>query len=152
MSGFSGAIRPINFEVVTLATHSSTVASIPLDDTIPQVGEGVELLNKAIVIASAASVIDYYAEIHGTVSSAAICQIAIFRDGGANALDCDLASLTGTATLRLRGRVAAGAAGSTTFSVRVGTNTGTLYINGNAGGRLMGGTLISKLHLWESAI
>ena len=118
-----------------LASFFSTTSTIPLDDTIPQITEGAEILTCAITPTSATSKLYITAVFNTTASIVALSTIALFQDSTVNAL----VSSWGTTS-------------STTFRVRGGMNSaGTFQINGGSGARYLGGSLISSITITEIA-
>lgn len=134
-----------------LSVSGATAANrIPLDDTIPQITEGVQVTSLSFTPLSAASTLIV------TVSG-----FALF--GGTAAYDSGIAALFDGSTSAVRARwlgyvpasadhvttidmtyvVASGSTTARTYSLRVGpnTSTGSVAINGNTGGRLLGGAM-----------
>lgn len=134
------------------ATHTSTAATIPVDDTIPQNTEGTEIMTLAITPKATTNklVIRVFVPFYGSTGIAGIA--ALFQDSTANALTCDVQNVTAAAiagNIMLEHTMDAGTTSSTTFKVRVGTSTGTLYFNGYSGGRLFGGVLKATMTITE---
>ena len=81
--------------------------------------------------------------------------IAVFKDGGANAIAASLAFISNSFLVATpicsAHRVSVTAGTSTTVSVRVGpaSGTGTMYINGNSAGRKLGGVMNAWLKVRE---
>lgn len=134
------------------ATHTSTAATIPVDDTIPQNTEGTEIMTLAITPKATTNklVIRVFVPFYGSTAIAGVA--ALFQDSTANALTCDAQNVTAAAiagNIMLEHTMDAGTTSSTTFKVRVGTSTGTLYFNGYSGGRLFGGVLKATMTITE---
>lgn len=134
------------------ATHSSTTATIPVDDTIPQNTEGTEIMTLAITPKATTNklVIRVMVPFYG--STAIACIAALFQDSTANALTVDVqnvAAASAAGNVVFEHVMDAGTTSSTTFKVRVGTSTGTLYLNGFSGGRLFGGVLKATMTITE---
>ena len=138
-----------------LASFFSTTSTIPLDDTIPQITEGAEILTCAITPTSATSKL-YINVVFNTCASVtgALSTIALFQDSTANAL---IACWGATSTannppppMTLSYSMTSGTTSSTTFRVRGGMNSaGTFQINGASGARYLGGSLISSITITE---
>lgn len=135
------------------ATMTTTTAAIPVDDTIPQITEGVELLTANITPKVSTNRIRVTFEIpwasSGTASNGVI---AIFQDAVANALfaktvqivnNHDKAILSGTFEF------IAGTTSAMVIRARVGISAGTMTINGAAGARLFGGVSKAVLIVTE---
>lgn len=140
----------------TLATFTTITASaIPFDDTIPQNTEGTELFTLAITPKATTNLlqIEVVLPLHTTGANATVVA-ALFRDTGADALAAAYHMVSDSATtwgtnLVLRHRVAAGSTSATTFKVRLGTSGGSLYVNGNAAGRRLGGIVAARFNITE---
>lgn len=123
-------------------THSSTATTIPLDDTIPQNTEGVQLTTVSITPQSASSNLIILANVWCANSTALGASAAIFQDSTADAIaaSCTWIETVGApSTIPIHHVMTAGSTASTTFALRAGPSTGTLYFNGIAAGRLLGG-------------
>lgn len=136
------------------AALTTISASIPADDTIPQSSEGTQILSQAITPGNASNVLEIEAFVPvGLGTAGAHVTIALFQDATANALTA--AALTGgnndkAGVLHLVHRMAAGTTSATTFKIRVGTESGSVYINGTAAGtRLYGGVSAARLIIRE---
>lgn len=135
------------------AAATAIAATIPLDDSIPQSGEGTQLLTQAITPGNTSNIleIEVFVPFTGTTSGAAAI-VALFQDATANALAATLAN-TGasgySSGFHLIHRMAAGTTSATTFKVRVGATSGTLTINGQSSARLLGGVSAARLIIRE---
>jgi len=120
-------------------TNLSTV--IPGDDTIPQVGEGTEILSAAITPLKTGNRVRVRVKIWGQCADVSQYGImALFRNGGANAIQAAAgfqSQLIGALTLEYEDSPASVSA--QTYSVRVGASVGAVRLNGGTGGRLFGG-------------
>lgn len=135
----------------TGATASGTTV-IPNDNTIPQNTEGTQVLTAAITPTNASSTLEVTVVLQASNAGAAWIMAALFRDAGANAVAVGSGyTAAGNAIypLVLTYMVSAGSTASTTFNVRLGSNAGTYYINGNSGGQLYGGSLASTITIKE---
>ncbi len=139
-------------EAVPYATYSSHTTAVPADGSIPQSGEGDEIVTVAITPTSATNKLIIECFIPTVCFSAATNCVtaALFQDATADALAISSRS-GGTAgasipdSLALKHTMVAGATSATTFKIRVGPSTGTVYINGTNSARLYGG--VSAVHL-----
>lgn len=133
---------PIQHVFEQLNTSSTTTSEIPVDDTIPQIGEGAEVLTATITPKSASSTIVVKAHVYGTTGSTATgVIIALFRDATANAIAASM-SRPGVdigVDVNVGCEVSAAATSATTFRLRVGsTSSGNAVRWGGAGGRFFG--------------
>ena len=130
---------------------------MPVDDTIPQNTEGVELMTLAITPTNASNKlrIDVVAHINHTDSAAAWRGTALFQDSTANALAAQAHSAASTfrSVVSFTHYMTAGTTSATTFKVRAGNvNAGTLTFNGHAGSRHFGGVMASSITITEIAV
>jgi hypothetical protein len=144
--------------VYTSSAAATTVSnSIPVDTSIPQVGEGTEIAGLTTIITptDAGHVLELELIIRGQASaSGSTSVVAIFRDGGANALAADYFFAAGSDSefhMVIKHRVTAGSTSATTFTVRAGRTAGTLTINGRSGATILGGTTEISLTVREIA-
>lgn len=132
----------------------SSVVVIPLDDTIPQITEGTEIMTATITPTDADNILEidvvaYLANNTGVTNVA-----ALFKDSGANALAAGASSSMGVANaltpVVFKHRMVAGSTSAATFRVRVGPSGAvTMTINGSAGARLFGGVFASSITIKE---
>lgn len=133
-------------------TYSSTTTTIPIDDTIPQNTEGVEYVTVSITPKNSAHrlVIEASADVLDTAGATTYITGAIFQDSTASALAANILYMnTFERHLVLRHEMAAGTTSATTFKFRMGPNSGTLYVNGNASGRFYGGVAAVRIRVTE---
>lgn len=138
-------------QYTTYTTYSSHTTALPLDDTIPQNTEGEEIMTASITPDDTSNILIIDALVYAT-SSVDRGGIALFQDSTASALACGFNTFddsTAPNQLVLTYRMTAGTTSATTFKIRVGSNSGTLYANGSSSSRLGGGTLISSLRVRE---
>lgn len=129
------------------------VKTIPLDDTIPQSGEGDQYMSLSITRKSAASrlIIDVV-WVGANSAATAIEAVTLFQDSGTDAIAVAwgyIAANNATVTIAFRHIMASGATGSTTFKVNAGGNGGTTTFNGAAAGRIYGGAMASSISIME---
>lgn len=142
---------------VVSSTNSSytTLGTImPLDDTIPQNTEGVEVLSVAVTPVNANSILRIRANLnvgHGGTAGHIIA--ALFVDSAANALNAAETFTQNTATttvLTLQHQVSANSTSARTYKVRAGSSVATdAFLNGDSSGRVFGGVAISSLVIEE---
>ena len=128
--------------------------SIPLDDTIPQIGEGTEFLTQAITPINAASTLIIEISAVFAVASTANVIGALFQDATANALAATVETAAGSnhrVIIYLRHTMTAGTTSSTTFRLRAGPDSAVVMeMNGNgAGSRIFGGVCSSSITITE---
>lgn len=134
-------------------TFTTSTATIPADDTPPQATEGCQTVTATITPRCATNYL--YLQFTGSVCSSGTLLVtaALFRDAETTALAAtgDTLYAAHTRTLSLAARLPCGSTNAQTFKIRVGpANTGTLYINGNASGRLYGGLAAHRLLIYEA--
>lgn len=154
----SGKVVQYVYNTYTALGYFAT--QIPLDDTIPQSGEGTECITLSITPTSATNylVISFGVQTcitGGTASGNVVC--ALFQDATANALKAEnnFISATYPQYTRLNHIMVAGTTSATTFKIRFGPTAGSTYImantinNTNPGNRAFGGVSYGWLDIWE---
>ncbi len=136
------------------ATFTAGPATIPHDDTIPQITEGSEVLSNPITPTSSANLIRLQSHIYLSTPAASVCCImALFKNGSSNAIaanEMDTFTATSRINMSIESLILAESSASLTFSVRSGNHTGsTMEFNGSSGGRKMGGVINSYLEILE---
>lgn len=146
--------------------NTDITTAIPYDDTIPQVGEGVEILSAAITLNRSDSRVRVRFQGFGTSTTAADDDVrpftaALFVDGAANAVAAVSSGYVinnqvsggqnlGAAAVVLDYEHAPGSVGPITYSIRVGPTSGeTLRLNGEPNGRRYGGAARATLIVEE---
>jgi hypothetical protein len=119
-------------------TPANTNAIIPADNTIPQIGEGTELITLAITPKNAANtlIVEFYCPIVGNTTNN-ISTFALFRDAGADALTAATTFVPGVGNpvaIQLKYYVIAGSTAATTFRIRYGTNANSVFVLTSANG------------------
>lgn len=137
-----GAGSVINSAYAEVTAYSTTAATIPMDDTPPQNTEGLQLISVSITPTSATSKIRV--RFVGLFSHSASEHIvtALFVSGNANSLRSTYVRTVGANTAaqsHLEFEHAPGTTSALTYSIRIGTFAGTIYVNGNSTGRVFGG-------------
>lgn len=158
-SGYPAA-QQIVVQVVEATPVTSVVtcnAAIPIDNSIPQNTEGVQVITVSITPTNASNRlrIEFNADNAG-VSASGYAVSALFQDSTANALSVAStyngvgANADAAYCPRLTYEMAAGGTSATTFKIRVGQSSGVMYVNGdNAGSSLWGGISAARLRVTE---
>lgn len=136
---------------------ASSVPPMPVDDTIPQNGEGLEAMTLAVTPSSATNILHISSCFTFTEGSgnAFWVSVGLFQDATANAISAQLDYQKGGSSPWsgfLNHKMTAGTTSETTFKVRLGSGYATTEItfNGHAGGgRGHGGVLGSHLTCYE---
>lgn len=138
------------------ATYATLTAQIPLDDTIPQITEGTEILSVSITPKSATNRVQVRVTVHALIQDSANRTgiVAIFRNGGADAIAARSASLYAGGAQVAQGVVlefedVPGSTTAQTYTVRVGPTGGTMYLNGSSSNRTLGGVQRATAALTE---
>lgn len=145
--------------VQSVVTKNSAVATttvvIPIDDTIPQSGEGNPFMSRAITPTNAANVLEVSAQAIMAYSAGGANALitSLFQDAGANAVTATVQyapSPGAPASVLLTHVQQAGTTSSTTFTLNGGSNAaGTVTFNGFSGGRIFGGVCGSFILIHE---
>lgn len=149
-------------QIVNASTASVITGStaIPMDDTIPQITEGVQVLSQAFTPESATSTIVIDLNINCSNSHANFMAIALF-DGSTNAIQTSYWTAVQTnedtqsqmpVNASLRCFISNASTTPRTYSVRVGGGggyAGDISLNGRGGTRLYGGSLKSSMVITE---
>lgn len=141
-----------NLQTGAVATGTT---NIPIDDTIPQITEGTQILSLAITPISATSKLLFQIVIQMATSAATIFSAALFQDSTANAIAVSsslMSTANGTLSVPLNYFMTSGTTSSTTFTVRFGPDGGqTITINGAGGARRYGGVAATSITITEIA-
>lgn len=167
-ANFSGGVKVNNVEIVGVAAgaivnrvyaqsvaYSSISAVIPYDNSIPQSGEGTQVLAASITPKAAANKLLVTIALQvGSNSGLDAVVAALFRDSVANALTAasyiPAENRSGTATLAIQYEMSAGGTDSIDFKVRMGPgSTGNAYLNGDDSERKFGGVQVSSIVVTE---
>jgi len=152
VTGMKPAIQRV-YSVTGAVATGTTI--LPIDDTVPQSGEGNQYMSLAITPTDAANilVIDVVLLMSSSASGATAAGAALFQDSTANALASMCGTLTGqyfTLPYVFSHVMVAGTTSATTFKVRAGNNAaGTTTFNGQISARLLGGVLSSSIIITE---
>lgn len=147
----------INRAYAEYTTNADIATAIPLDDTIPQVGEGTQILSVAITPVSNTSRLRIRFNGFGSVSALNDVMVAaIFVNGAANAVAAGFGSNAPaagtTVNTTLEYEYVPGSTAAQTITVRVGPTTGTLRLNGTTAARRLGGAARSTVVVEEFAV
>ncbi len=142
LEGISAGVAGLKQKVQNTTNAAFNIGTvIPLDNTIPQITEGSQILTLPITPTSATSRLYIEATISGVFLAGAVVDgnftMALFQDGAANAISSELGigTLVGTSgsfySVKLTHTMIAGTTAPTTFEIRGGVNAapGVLFIN-----------------------
>jgi len=137
-------------------TQASTTANIPVDGTIPQNTEGTEILTCSIAPTSSSNKLLIEVVIPVWDGSTSIsASAALFQDSTANALSAVIGANINAGyseTMMLSHYMTAGTTSSTTFKLRYGTGSGTMFINRrNDISNIFGGVIAARMVITEIA-
>jgi hypothetical protein len=130
--------------------YATSAATIPLDDTIPQITEGMMIMALPVTPTNASNLL--YFDVIGNLSCSGTDNItmSLCQNAVASALAAVLQTLVNdyASPINLRHKMTAGTAVSTTFQVRAGCAGNNTYFNGSAG-RKLGGVMASSITITE---
>jgi len=134
-----------------LGSLATNTTAIPVDDTIPQITEGGEVMTLAITPSDTTSTLRIDVVVHASNDNDAQMRIALFQDSTANALAAasQIGAVSLMSNMTLTHHMTAGTTSSTTFKVRCGSGSGTTTFNGFGGARKYGGVLSSSITITE---
>lgn len=150
--------NPANQIVSTaVTTLFNFTAAIPADNSIPQKGEGTEVLTLSITPIYSTSILEIVFNaamaIQDTGAGDTNVVIALFQDDTADALTAKTLRLSssGTDSLFIIYHMVSGTTSSTTFKIRggSGTNNGGGINQNSAGSQLLGGVAETILTITE---
>jgi len=132
----------------------STASTIPLDTSIPQIGEGLQVLSASIVPVKPSSRIravfdGFHANLTGNGGNVTF---ALFRNGGADAVAANVTNHGADGSPKTNNLVfeyAPGVSGNISFRVNFGPAANTAVLNSNAGTSIFGGVATYSLTLDE---
>lgn len=125
---------------------------IPLDDTVPQATEGVEVLSLSYAAQSAAHRLRLSFHAVGATSEESVALVAaLFMDGAPAVCATAAAGAAGSLLpLALSHEITPADTESHSYSIRIGPGTaGAVRLNGTMSGRLLGGTAKARLVIEE---
>ena len=149
----AGAVlQVVNTQSGAVATGT---ASIPFDNTIPQITEGTQFLSLAITPISATSKLLFQITMQMSTLTTAWCSTALFQDSTTNAIAAGgayMLTIQGGVLTPLNYFMTSGTTSTTTFTVRFGGDAGqTITVNGTNGARIFGGVASSSITITEIA-
>ena len=153
----AGSVLQVQHAVLT--TFYSNITNIPIDDSLPQITEGGEILTLSITPKSATSKLLIDCCFSVTTSDAtSIAGIFLFKNSDVNALagawSRTVATNNPMSPLSFKHYMTSGTISAITFRVR-GGGVGlapTFQINGGSGTRYLGGALASTITITEIAV
>ena len=152
-SPLPGQVVQQTFTQTTGVVNGTT--ALPMDDTIPQSGEGVQMMTLAITPTSAANALasENVAYLSQNSGSEEYMAVALFRDAIANAIAAiagyQVRDGTGV-TQPINLTFLAGSTSATTLKIRAGSNGATtITLNGTGSSRRFGGVAASSMKLTE---
>ena len=119
------------------ATEVSTTAQIPLDDTVPQISEGLEIVSKAFTPTSATSNIHIYATLSWGPSTSARSITSLFDSRSTDSIATIMMHDSNTEMIHstILCVVASGSTTARTYSMRTGpSGSYTIRVNSYGGG------------------
>jgi hypothetical protein len=149
-----GVITKQRLKDTTAAASTTTTTTPAYDTSTPQIGEGTEIFSQAITPTSSSSVIKIRAFLDMETSAASgQATAAIFKNSDADALAAASSQAFGAGAnpfqLYLEYEESAASTAARTYSLRVGTNSGTLRINGSGGTGTLNSKRVSFLEVTE---
>lgn len=134
------------------ANTDITSTTLPLDDTIPQSGEGIQIISTAITPLSSTNRIRMTFTGQCTLSTTGSIAVSLFRTGDANAVGASYVGIPSAniaAQLVVTAEFVAGTTSSITLVARAGVTSGTARFNGSTAARLFGGASQAVLRIEE---
>jgi hypothetical protein len=141
-------------QIVTLGTVLTGTTTVPYDNTIPQITEGIQVLSLNITPKNNSSILEIQYQIIISAGSGMADRYtsSLYKVGSSNALITSTQYLAGLETGILSGlfRITSGGTSQQTFTIRAGCSTaGTVTINGVSGSQYYGGTFNSYMIIKE---
>jgi hypothetical protein len=161
-SNLTTLVQPVGAVLQTLVASTNTASTnasgsggggIPLDNTIPQNTEGVEILTRAITPAATANKVLVQGSINLAVDGSGNRNgtLALFKNSDANAIWAGFFNLpySGFTVANFSFLDSPATTSATTYKLRIGLDAavsgGSFYINRWSGGSLYGGVAVSSL-------
>ena len=139
----------------TNVTYTTCGTLLPHDNSIPQIGEGDEVLSITVTPRNASSTlhIDVSLPVVGTAAAGGQVGAALFVDATANAIAAGTQRVGGTAStanIYFKHLVTAGSTTARTYRVRVGSETvSDAFLNGDSSARQFGGVSTAAITVTE---
>jgi len=140
-------------EVFASTNAYSTAATVmPIDDTIPTNAEGNQILTATINPTNTTNKVRITAL--AQVASGTTVALALFQNATAAAIAtaAEFNGGTGVYQIDLIFEHVPGSVSAQTYNLRVGTDPGPVFVNGDSSSRLYGGTMISFMRLEEIVV
>ena len=148
--------RILQIKNVQTGAKSSGTTVIPLDDSIPQKTEGIEVMTLAITPTATDTRLKIEVQIYMANDSGDDHIVALFQDGTANALAAGInfqVTVNGCTEHSFSHNMVSGTTSATTFKVRLGCDSsGTTTFNGFGNARKLGGTMASSITITEYSV
>lgn len=141
----------LNSKTAAAATCTPTFT---VTDAIPTISFGTQILSLSITPANTNNLLRIEVTLQGSTTGADNVTVGIFQDATSNAIASKVVSLYNGAnpsffSITLDFYMIAGTTSSTTFTVRMAAQAAACYLNGNSGGRVLGGTGYSSITVTE---
>ncbi len=136
------------YTATSYATSTALSIAIPYDDTIPQIGEGTEILTLSITPIKSTSIIRVSFTGQYLLHSGGRATVALFKDGSANAVRAVVGTTSAVDlenNFSLEYSFSPGSTSAITLAIRAGASSGSLYMNGNSSSRQLGGASAATL-------
>lgn len=142
---------PVKYGYAEATTYSAITATIPFDDTLPQISEGGSVVSLDYSAVAVGNKLLVEAVVPIATNSASQAIAALFKGSTADAVAAVVEDSPSGATthLKLRKLLTVSALGAVTYSVRAGAASGNSYINGQAAARKLGGALTASITIIE---
>jgi len=149
--GGGGIVQVVNTQTGALATGTT---QIPMDDTIPQITEGFEVMTRTITPIFATSKLLINVVTHLSAGANSLPTTALFEGTTANAIASSFSHQYGLEDYpkvhNFNHFMTAGTTSTLTFRVRIGMNqSGDVTFNGRNESRRHGGTVASSITIME---
>jgi hypothetical protein len=142
-------VKSVYAEYTANATLATTT---PIDDTIPQIGEGNEIISVSFTPTSSTNLLRFRFQGSAAVQSSATGVIvALHKNSDSDAIAASIgntASNTASYHIALAYEVVSGTTSATTFSIRVGSDQ-SIRLNGTFAARRLGGASRASLVIEE---
>lgn len=139
----------------TSVTYETCGTDLPVDDSIPQITEGVEVLSLTVTPTNAASVLHIRTDLALGAAAAGLVGAGLWIDSTAGALNADGTRVEGSTDVQrlvMDHYVSASNTTQRVYHVRIGPDAGgpaNAFLNGSGGGRYFGGVMRSTLSVDE---
>ena len=148
--GAGTVVQVVNFQTGAVSTTS---AVIPTDDTIPQIGEGAQMMTLSITPKAATNRLKIDVTMNLSYGVAQRVAAALFQDAGPGAFSVHEVFTTtagGDYTHSFTDFITAGTTSPTSINVHLGVGGGgTVTLNGVTGVRKYGGAYVSSITITE---